>query len=220
MDDFSFGDESKTIKYTKTCKEFDSLSYVAAARSDDPSKERYSVLYAFDLDGVSVLAATDGRRVNYAPFQGGENYSVVKQTKTELVLEKLDDKYVELPAFNKVIPRDKDVFHVKPFDVCAYGFRDNAMEFLVECVYRLSNLDVVFRLRYLKDFVDALRSDGKIRILCPRASSFSAWRVEHIDMLGNLLHGTVFMPIRGFYELNDVRSPYAENSGFKEYDGK
>jgi len=218
MDDFSFGDESRIIKYTKDCKEFDSLYYVASGRSTDPVKEKYSYIFSYDLDDVRMLIATDGRRINYTPFASDGNYVVIKQTKTELVLEKLsENRYVETLSFSKVIPKDSEVFHIKPFEPLGFSNYNYSLEYLLDYLHRLSNSEVVFKLNYLIDFVDTVRPDGKIRILCPKKDSSRAWRIEHTDQWGNLRHGTVFMPLNPFNELVDVKSPYVEGSGFKEY---
>jgi hypothetical protein len=217
--DFTFSDESESniVKFTKDCKEFPALSYVASARSDDPARYRLSFLYAFNLDGMDLLISSDGHRMNYAPFKSDTDFSVVKQAKNEIVLERIKNIREQMPAFDKVMPRDKDVFHIKPYDVYGWGFSEWNLEFLVDYLYRLSGFKAAFNFKHLAGFIDSIRGDGKIRILCPRSSPGAAWRIEHTDNRGSLRHGTVFMPLADFNELAGVKSPYIENSGFKEY---
>jgi hypothetical protein len=217
--DFTFSDESESniIKFTKDCKEFLALSYVALARSGDPAKYHLSFLYAFNLDGMDLLISSDGHRMNYAPFKSDTDFSVVKQTKNELVMERITNVHKQMPAFDRVIPRDKDVFHIQPYEVYGWGVSDWKLEFLIDYLYRLSNFKTAFNFKHLTDFIDSIRGDGKIRILCPRSSPSAAWRIEHTDNWGNLRHGTVFMPLADFSEFAGVKSPYIENSGFKEY---
>jgi hypothetical protein len=219
MMDFSFLDESESniLKLTKDCKEFPSLAYVAAARSQDPAKYNLSLLYSFKLDGVDMLVASDGHRINYTPFVSGTDFVVVKQTKNELVFERTSSTHKQMPGFDKVIPHEKDMFQIKPYDIYDYGTSDWKFEFLVDYLYRLANFEVYFNFKHLTDFADNLRSDGKIRILCPRRSPNNAWRIEHTDTWGNLRHGTVFMPLPKFDELVDVKSPYIEGAGFEDY---
>jgi hypothetical protein len=219
--DFSFSDESKSsiLKLTKDCKEFSALSYVAGARSEDPAKYNLQFLYSFKLDSVDMLVASDGHRMNYAPYTVDGDFIVVKQTKNDLVLERIETaNRRSMPAFDKVIPRDKDLFHIRPYDVCGYGTSSWQLEFLIDYLYRLSNFQAAFKFQNLTDFVENLQVDGKIRILCPRKNADSAWRIEHTDSWGNLRHGTVFMPLTSFDELDNVKSPYIKNSGFIEYE--
>jgi hypothetical protein len=217
--DFSFFDESESnvLKLTKDCKEFSSLAYVAAARSQDPTRHNLSLLYSFKFDGVDMLVASDGHRINYAPFVSDTDFIVIKQSKNELVLERTSSKHKQMPAFEKVIPPEKNMFRIKPYNIYSYGTSDWKFEFLIDYLYRLSNFEVFFNFKHLADFVDNIRSDGEIRILCPRKSPNNAWRIEHTDTWGNLRHGTVFMPLLKFDDLVNVRSPYVKGSGFEDY---
>jgi hypothetical protein len=122
-----------------------------------------------------------------------------------------------MPAFDKVIPRDKDVFHIRPYEVYGWGVSEWKLEFLIDYLHRLSSFKAAFNFKHLTDFIDSIQGDGKIRILCPRSRPGAAWRIEHTDNWGSLRHGTVFMPLADFNEIADIKSPYIENSGFKEY---
>jgi hypothetical protein len=217
--DFTFGDESqsKILKLTKDCKEFPALTYVASSRSDDPTRYYLSFLYTYKLDGVNMLISSDGHRMNYAPFTADSDFTVIKQTRNELVLERIDTGNRPRPGFEKIFPRNKDVFQIRPYEIYGWGVSSWKLEFLIEYLYRLSNFEASFNFKYLTDFIDSLRADGKIRILCPRKGPGGAWRIEYTDNWGNLQYGTVFMPLMRFDELDGVKSPYVKNSGFVEY---
>jgi hypothetical protein len=217
--DFSFlaGQESNILRITKDCKEFAALSYVAMARSADPARYNFSFLYAFNLDGVDMILSSDGHRMNYAPFVSDTDFTVVKQTKSELVLERIANVHRQMPNFDKVIPRDKDVFHVEPYAVFGWGCSKWKIEFLIDYLYRLSRFQAAFNFSHLSDFIENILPDGRVRILCPRKGPGSAWRIEHLDSGDNLRYGTVFMPLMGFGELDNVKSPYVTGSGFTDY---
>jgi hypothetical protein len=217
--DFTFGDESQSeiLKFTKDCKEFPSLSYVAASRSEDPTKVNLALLYSIKLDGVDMLIATDGHRMNYAPFVTDCDFTVAKQTKNELILERAKIAHRQMPSFDRVFPREQDMFHIKPYEAYGWGASSWKLEFLIDYLYRLSNFKASFNFKYLADFIENLRGDGKIRILCPRKSPEKAWRIEYTSNWGDLRYGTVFMPLKEFDELGGVKSPYVKDSGFAEY---
>jgi hypothetical protein len=178
-----------------------------------------SYLYTINFEGQDILVASDEHYLIYAPsFLPSGVYSVIKQTKNEMELEIISGIHRNTPPFDKVIPQRKDLFQIAPYDIYGWGNSAYKIEFFLNYIYKLSQGKTAINMKHLSGFMESIRSDGKIQIFCPRRGPGHAWRVEHTDNWGNLRYGVVFMPLQGFEELEEVKSPYDTDSGFTEYE--
>lgn len=149
------------ITILKHDPKYDDIKFVIKAKAKDEIKP---VFYNMYVDENGVASCTDGKRLHCAKETGLETgfYSVVKITKSEIILNKFETDIGTFPNIKQVIPDDASV--VKTIEVSGRNLKLNGNAWGITDIIRAMDERNTVAINFVNDILGDDNELFKVKI--------------------------------------------------------